>query len=198
MSSSASRRPWVWIYGLAVLVMFIAVSVFAWLAVESRRSAGASQAPPAGPIPAERFLLLAQFEPPPYPPDRAYAKVHTRPFEHAMEHYLKRDFAGAISRLRASVAAHADGPEAPFYLGICSLLSGDGDAGVKALQLVIGAGDTQYLEQARYYLAKALLRRSDIPGARVQLEGVIAMHGGLEQRSRSLLTQIAGSAPQVK
>ncbi len=115
-----------------------------------------------------------------------------------MEHYRNHDFAAAIPGLRASVAAHADGPEAPFYLGICSLLTGDAAAGVKDLQSVIDAGNKQYLEQARYYLAKALLGKGDVPGARAQLEKVIDMHEGLERQSRSLLHQIVGGAVRTK
>ncbi len=177
--------------------MTIAIGVFAWLAVESRQDAGVSQSPKTGPIPVERFQLLAQFEPPPYSPD-ARAWLHTRQFQGAMEHYVKRDLAGAIPGLRASVAAQADGPEAQFYLGICSLLIGDRAAGVYDLQSVIGAGDTPYLESARYYLAKGLLGTGDVSGTRGQLEKVIAMHGDLEKRSESLLTQIVGSAARVK
>ena len=115
-----------------------------------------------------------------------------------MEHYLKGDFAGTIPGLRESLTARSDGPDAAFYLGICSLLTGDSPAGVKDLQLVIDAGNNPYLEQARYYLAKALLGRGDISGARVQLENVIAMHEDLEQRSKSLLTQIVGSPAGAK
>jgi len=115
-----------------------------------------------------------------------------------MQHYLKGDFAGAIPGLRESLAARSDGPEASFYLGVCSLLTGDSTAGVTDLQSVIDAGNNPYLEQARYYLAKALLGRGDIPGARAQLERVIETHEGLEQRSKSLLTQIVGSTAVAK
>jgi hypothetical protein len=112
-----------------------------------------------------------------------------------MEHYRNRDFAGAIPGLRASTAAEGDGPEARFYLGICSLLTGDRAAGVQDLQMVINDGDTPYLESARYYLAKGLLGKGDVPGTRGQLEKVIAMHGDLGKRSEFLLTQIAEPRP---
>jgi len=186
-------RPWLWIYLLAAVVMTIAIGVFVWLAIESRRDAGTSQAAQAGRIPLERFQLLAQFEPPPYTPGSTFDKP-TRQFQEAMEHYLKRDFGGAIPGLRASIAAHGDGPQARFYLGICLLLAGDASAGVQNLQSVIDSGSTPYLEQARYYLAKGLLAKEDIPGARTQLEHAIAMHGNLEKQSKSLLTNIVGAA----
>lgn len=179
-------RPWVWIYVLAGVVMTVAIGIFAWLAVESRQEAGASQSLQAGRIPAERFQLLAQFEPPAYSP----AARHTRQFQAAMEHYLNKDFAGAIPGLRDAAATPADNPEAPFYLGICSLLTGDTIAGVQDLQSVVRTGNSPYLEQARYYLAKGLLAKGDVPGAREQLENVIAMHGDLEKRSTSLLMQV--------
>src|SRR5260370_31529967 len=149
--------------------MTIAIGVFAWLAVESRQDAGVSQSPQTGPIPVERFQLLAQFEPPPYSPEARRDPAHTRQFQVAMEHYVKRDFAGAIPGLRASVAAQADGPEAQFYLGICSLLIGDRAAGVQDLQSLIGPGDTPYLECTRYYLAKGLPGKGDVSGTPRQL-----------------------------
>jgi TolA-binding protein len=186
-------RPWVWIYALAAVVMTIAIGVFAWLAVESRQDAGASQSHRAGPIPVERFQLLAQFEPPPYSRDARRAS-HTRQFDAAMEHYLKSDFAAAIPGLRASVAAQSDGPEAPFYLGICWLLTADATAGMRSLQSVVDSGGTSYLEQSRYYLAKGLLAKGDVPGARAELESVIAMHGDLEKQSKALFAQIVGNA----
>jgi TolA-binding protein len=177
--------------------MTIAIGVFGWLAVESRQDAGASQAPPSGRIPVERFQLLAQFEPPPYSPGAKRGTSHTRQFQGGMEHYLRGDFAGAIPGFTASVQARADGPDAQYYLGISSLLAGDAKTGLEDLQSVIDAGDTPYLEQARYYLAKALLGKGDIPGARRQLENVIAMHGDLEKQSKSLLKQIVVSAGNV-
>src|SRR5882762_10144979 len=153
--------------------MTIAIGVFTWLAVESRQDAGASQSHQAGPIPVERFQLLARFEPPPYSRDERREAPHTRQFEAAMEHYLKRDFAAAIPGLRASVAARSDGPGAPFYLGICLLLTGDVTAGVREMQSVVDSGGTPYLEQSRYYLAKGLLAKGDVSGSRIQLETVI-------------------------
>jgi TolA-binding protein len=190
-------RPWLWIYVLAAVVMTIAISVFVWLAVESRHDAGTSQAAQTGRIPIERFQLMAQFEPPAFAPGSKPDKSHTRKFQEAMEHYLKKDFAGAVPGLRASTSARADGLEARFYLGICSLLTGDSPGGVQNLQSVVDAGDTPYLEEARYYLAKGLLAKGDIPRARTQLESVIAMHGNLEKQSKSLLTNVVGSAARV-
>jgi len=173
--------------------MTIAIGVFTWLAVESRQDAGASQTHQAGPIPVERFQLLARFEPPPYSRDARRKTSHTRQFDAAMEHYSTRDFAAAIPGLRASVAAHSDGPEALFYLGICLLLTGEATSGIQNLQSVVDSGGTPYLEQSRYYLAKGLLAKGDVPGARTQLESLIAMHGDLEKQSIALLTQIVGN-----
>jgi hypothetical protein len=197
MNPTTARRPWVWIYGLTVVVMFIAISVFVWLALESRRDAGAAQAIRRGPIPAERFQLLAQFAPPAYLPG-AEQTTHTHRFDQAMESYLKHDCAGAIAGLRASVEAGSDGPAAAFYLGICTLLTGDPDSGIKDLRLAIATGGVPYIEQAKYYLAKALIGRQDIASARAQLESVIAMHGALEQQSKSILAQIADPPATAK
>ena len=143
-------------------------------------------------IPAERYLLLARFEPPPYLPNRMgdAAAPKSRQFQAAMEHYLKRDYAGAIPGLRAIAGTRPDFVEARYYLGICSLLTNDLAAGVKELQAVIASGETPYREEARFYLAKGLLDDGDIGGAQRQLENVLAMHGDLEKQARALLAQI--------
>src|SRR5258708_27152921 len=137
--------------------MTFAIGVFAWLAVESRQDAGVFQSPQTGPIPVERFQLLAQFEPPLYSPDTRRDTPHTRQFQVAMERYVKKDFAGAVPGLRATVAAQTDVPESRFYLGICSLLTGVRAAGVQNLELVITTHDNPYLEPAPYYLTHRLL-----------------------------------------
>lgn len=168
-------RPWIAIYAATAVMMVISLGVLFWQASQSRHDAGARIVARPSEIPAERYQLLSRFEPPSY----------NGQFHAAMEHYTKRDYAGAIPGLRA-----ADFPEARFYLGICLLLTNDRAAGVKELQAVIASGETPYLEQARFYLAKGLLGGGDIGGAQRQLENVLAMHGDLEKQTRALLAQI--------
>lgn len=173
--------------------MVVAVAVFAWLAYESRKEAGSGRtasAQPAetGPISAERYELLARFVPPAYQPTPGAA--HSQEFQKAMTLYQKGDDAGAIRALQAVSKAQPDDVEARFYLGICFLLTGDLASGAQELGGVVAAGETPYLERARFYLAKALIGQRNITGARQQLESVVAIHGDLEKEAQALLRQI--------
>ncbi len=171
--------------------MTIAVVVFMWQASESRREAGQgrtanSRPTPTSVIPAERIQLLARFEPPAY----ESTSTASREFRDAMKSYSERDYSAAIPALRAAADLRAESVEPPFYLGICLILKNELPAGTQELQRVIAAGDTPYLERARFYLAKGLLGEGDIPGAEQQLRKVLDMHGGLQKEAGVLLVQI--------
>jgi len=170
------------------------VGVFAWLAVQSHREAGLGRTanaapPPIREIPAERIELLARIEPPEYEAVAAGAKSSPG-FRAAMEHYRKRDYAGAILGLRAATQAQPQSVEAQFYLAICLLLTNDRLAGIQELQTVIAAGDTPYLEQSHFYLAKALLGDRNISAAERELRKIMEMHGQLEKQAQVLKAQI--------
>lgn len=154
-------------------MMIVALSVLAWQASQSRSVQGEKNISRPAVIPAERYQLLARFEPPPAsdaPELRA-----------SMDRYRNRDYSGAIALL-----SRQDSTEARYYLGICYLLSDNTDAGVRALRTVEGSRK----EEARYYLAKGLLALGDPNGARAELEQVAATHGSLEKQARSLVEQI--------
>jgi hypothetical protein len=59
-----------------------------------------------------------------------------------------------------------------------------------AIPVLKAAGDSPYLEEARFYLAKGLLGTGDAAGAQRQLEDVLSMHGTLEKQAAALLAQI--------
>jgi len=192
---SRSARFWFSIYAFTAVILTIAVGVFAWLASESRKEAGEGRTANARPpvlrhIPAERFLLLARFDPPAYSSESQTDEATPKTFQRAMARYAKRDFAGAIPELRAAAAAEPDLWAARYYLGICLLLANDVPAGIAELRAVIAAPASRYQEPARFYLAKALLGQQDPDAAREQLEAVVRMHGELEQQARALLAQI--------
>ncbi len=188
-----ATRFWVAIYSFTAFILCVAVGVFAWLASESRKEAGAGGTANARPVltghvSEERYELLARFVPPSYQPSPGTAEP--REFPQAIQLYLKGDDAGAIRGFRAVVQVHPDAVEARFYLGICLLLTNDRAAGREQLLSVIDAGSTPYLERARFYLAKALIGQRDIAGASQLLKSVIAMHGEMEKQSQVLLRQI--------
>jgi hypothetical protein len=195
MKIKPEDRFWIGIYGFTGLIMLIAMGVFGWLAWTSRqepgigRVAGAHAQPPAGPIPDERYELLAAFRAPEYVPESQAPKG----FNDAMKRYANGDFAGAIPRLRAAAAHAPSFIAARFYLGTCLLLTHDRISGIQELTAVTEAGENVYLERARFYLAKGLIAEHDIVRAQAQLDRVIALHGELEKQAAALLVQIRPS-----
>jgi TolA-binding protein len=190
------NRFWIWIYGGTAFTMLVAMGVFAWLAWTSREEPGvgrvAGERPvnaATSPIPDERYELLAAFEAPGYAPVPGAPKS----FQTAMASYAKQDYAGAASALRSVSDAQPDFVPARFYLGISQLLAGDRIAGIQELRALTMAGESPYLERARFYLAKGLLAEHDIARAQQQLEDLIAQHGNLEKQATVLLGQIRTS-----
>jgi tetratricopeptide (TPR) repeat protein len=136
--------------------------------------------------------VLARVEAPPYAPvvlrgphDEAAAK-----FDEAMRRYVKREYAGALPGLSAAAGLKPDVPQHVFFLAVCQLLTGQLDPAVAGLQKTIALGDSPYLEEAHFYLAKARLRQGDIPAAREELGKVIDRHGRIEDDARRLLAQL--------
>jgi TolA-binding protein len=148
--------------------------------------AGARPPSATSQIPDERYALLATFAAPAYTaePDAPEA------FQAAMARYTKQDYAGTAAALRAVTNSTPAFPAARFYLGISLLLSGDHIAGIQELRALTTAGETTYLERARFYLAKGLIAEHDVPRAQQQLEALIAQHGDLEKQAAVLLAEI--------
>src|SRR5262249_55325005 len=101
--SSNSNRLWIWIYSSVGVVMTIAVCVFTWVSWQSRKenNSGTASGPPryvTRQIPAERYRLLARFDPPQYAPQIA---DKSPAFTQAMKLYTDRDFQGSAAALRS-------------------------------------------------------------------------------------------------
>jgi hypothetical protein len=169
-------RPWLWIYPSAGVMMVIALGVLFWQAKQSRREQGAKTITRPVEIPAERYQLLARFDPP--------APSSSAELQPAMDRYRNADYAGAIRALRQNST------EAHYYLGICYLLTNDRASGIRELRTVVASGDPAHVEKAHVYIAKGLLGGGDINASRNELESVIALHGNLEKQAQSLLAQI--------
>jgi tetratricopeptide (TPR) repeat protein len=147
--------------------------------------------PPASP-PVVALSVLARIQAPPYAPavlrglhDEAAAK-----FDAAMGLYVKRDYRGAVPGLKAAIALRPDIPHYAFFLGACYLLTEQTDPAVAELQKTIAIGESPYLDEAHFYLAKARLRQGDIAAAREELERVIERQGRLEAEARRLLAEV--------
>lgn len=79
-------------------------------------------------------------------------------FSEAMAAYMTGEFAAAAVGLSQALAAGADTVPVEFFAGASLLMTDRPADAVAAFRNVIGSGDTPYLAEARYYLAKALLR----------------------------------------
>jgi Flp pilus assembly protein TadD len=107
-----------------------------------------------------------------------------------MTQYARGDYRGAITGLRAAARLDPDAAHAAFFLGISCVLSGQHDEGIRALRQTIQLGDSPFLEEAHFYLAKALLQRNDSVSARQELMRTIELKGTLEQQARQLLAEL--------
>lgn len=110
-------------------------------------------------------------------------------FDVAMSAYSAGEYAGAIASLENALAAGVDPAPAHFFRG-ASLLMLDRDA-ADAFEAVIAAGESPYLAEAHYYLAKALLRRGDPDGALVQLAASSGGEGEIAAFSRALADSVS-------
>ena len=140
----------------------------------------------APPAPTVRVEL------PPYTPARlrAVPSAAQSLFRDAMTHYTVTNCAGAIDGLRRAVAADRAYTQARFYLGACELHTGATNEAATSLQRVIAAGESPYLEDARWFLAQARVKQGDLEAARQELERVIALNGDRREAARRLLDEL--------
>ena len=194
-SGKTKREPQVWIFGGTAIVMLIAIVVFIWSVFQSSREGArvTANTPPRSAGRAgspQSYEWLARFNPPAYRPSGDREAAKPAEFRAAMLRYSSTDYSGAIAGLQAAVGTHPDFVEARLYLGICHLFVNRRPSGIAELRAVTRAGNTPYLEQARFYLAKGLLGTGDATGARQQLDDLIAAHGDMAPQAEVLLAQI--------
>jgi hypothetical protein len=149
-------------------------------------------APGQGQSAAVLLAELGRFEPPPFTPGslRGVQDTAAARFREGMTLYARRDYRGAIAGLRVAARLDPEAAHATFFLGICYVLGGQHDEGIRALRQTIQLGDSPFLEEAHFYLAKALLQRSDPASARQELTRTIELKGPLEQQARRLLADL--------
>jgi TolA-binding protein len=135
---------------------------------------------------------LARVEPPPYAAvvlRGAEDEAH-EDFRNAMQYYVKGDYAQAIPDLRATVKTSPGTARFSFYLGACYLLDDQTDSAIESFRKTVSLGDPTYLEPAHFYLAKAYLRKKDLPNAERELQTTIQLHGSKEEQASEILRQL--------
>ena len=150
---------------------------------------GAAPAPSAAPD----LAALASFEPPRYVPRRLRGPLGAAgdaAFRAAMQRYAAGDYAAAAEGLRAVVARDPDEPAPRFFLGVCLLLTDRPTTARAELQRVAAAGGSPYLEDARFFLAKAWLREGNLEQARLELQHVAALEADRAAEASGLLARL--------
>ena len=135
---------------------------------------------------------LTRVQPPPYQPLRlrGLPDEATTRFLSGMEHYREADYGAAVTDLRAAAALDSEASHVNFFLGISQLMVGQDADGIERLRATIALGDSPYLEEAHFNLAKALLRRKDFGAAEAELQALIQLRGSKGAEAGRLLTQI--------
>jgi tetratricopeptide (TPR) repeat protein len=178
VSPRPSRRTWM--LALAAAALFVAAGIGIWMRLQ----------PTVGP--SAELTDLALFEPPAYVPVRLRGSEDeaARRFREAMELYAAGDWRGALPGLRAAAALDPEAAHFAFYLGACALLAGETNEAITELERTAALGDTPFLEEAVFHLAKAHLRASDVNAARAALGKVIVLNGDRSKEAQSLLDRL--------
>jgi tetratricopeptide (TPR) repeat protein len=145
---------------------------------------------PSGPDP---LIAMAHFDPPPYQAQtmRDAGSPAQSPFIGAMKDYTAGRYEQALPGLRAATEKDPQDAAYRFFLGVSYLLAGQTEKGIAVLQAVIASGDTPFLNEAWFYLAKAHLSRRDQAAARLDLEHVISLHRDLAPEAQALLNELS-------
>ncbi len=102
-------------------------------------------------------------------------------FRKGMEAYQNEDYSAAVANLRRALEENPQHLPTAFYLGLSCLMQGETHEAAEQLSHVVSAGNPSYMEEARWYLAKAYFRLGKVEEGRIQLEFVQAI-GGAYQR----------------
>ena len=150
-------------------------------------------APPAASAPAPRIpATLGEIQLPPYTPVRLRSTTTEaqRVFREAMGPYVAGECGAAMEGLRRSLQLDESLLQARFYLSACEIQSERLSEAESNLQRIIAAGESPYLEDALFFLAKVRIRTGDIAGARQELTRVMSLQGERREEARRLLDQL--------
>jgi tetratricopeptide (TPR) repeat protein len=202
--SVALRRPGlpVWV-GVAASVAAVATAWLGWRLTTGRPGGQATTpstlpvSPPHVATDVRRVVEWARITPPRFQaPSLRGPGEESREFEAAMDRFARSDYAGAISGLEEVVRRNPDDAAATFFLGASYLLSGRRPAGIVRLEEVVALGESPYLEEARLYLARALVHEGRVDDAAAELQKVLELRGDFENEAREGLDLIRESRPR--
>jgi tetratricopeptide (TPR) repeat protein len=189
-------RQWAWLPAAAVVILVVSAvvrqrpgsTIVQPPSVESQPAA-TSAAPPAAQSSLDE---LARVEAPGYTEGRlrgATDDAGTK-FREGMARYQQRDYTGARSLLREASALDPKAPHIAFFLGVSNLLAARPDEAVDSLRATIALGDSPYLAEAHFYLAKAYVKLGRVAEAIRELERTIRLGAEHEPEARLLLERL--------
>lgn len=121
---------------------------------------------------------------------RSTSSASRRTFLQAMERYERGDYEQAVEGLRGAVDQDPKSIPARFFLAVSYLQLERNSDGVEHLREVVRLGESAYLEDAHYFLAKAHIRQGDLDSARKELQAAIALDGDRRAEASQLLSEI--------
>ena len=201
-------RQWAWLPAAAVVLIGVSVVIRQGLTTGGERPPITADTPPdrpAGPgstpsqPPRASLDDLARFEPPRYLQGRFRSgDAATAKFQAAMEQYQRRDFASARATLREASTLDPEAPHIAFFLGISSLLSAQPEEAAETLRRTVALGDSPYLEEAHFYLAKAYVKLARVDDAIAELDRAIQLRGDREADARGFRSQLEAFKSTVR
>jgi len=117
-------------------------------------------------------------------------------FQQGMERYARRDYAGASGLLEQAAGLKPDLQPALFYLGVSQLMTDQHDKAIATLSSLIRIEATPYLEESRWFLAKAFLKKKDLASAQKELATVVTLNGSHLAEAKESLEVIRGITNQ--
>ena len=199
-ASGVRRFPRVMGAVAAAAVVVIAAGVIRQFSSEPAAPAGPparnielpGTAPPVPSAPAVDLRALGAIVPPPFnaPRLRDGSTASRRAFLDAMAHYARGDCQQAIGGLQTAVEQDPKSIQAHFYFAVCSLQLDRNAQAADHLRTVVQLGESPYLEDAHFFLAKTHIRQGDLGSARRELQAVIALEGDRRSDASTLLNQL--------
>lgn len=186
----APRRTaprWLWAGAGIAAALVIGFGSKVSLSLPGKNTPQAQVAAPA----ARDWTELARLDPPAYQPNtlRAAGSQAEVRFQSAMDAYLRRDYPRAIAGLQASLELDPDGAAPRFFLGACDLLTGDTAGAIREWERV-ASGDSPFVQETQFDLAKSYLLRGDEDRALSLLRKLAGVPGDFSEPARALMGRV--------
>jgi hypothetical protein len=132
---------------------------------------------------------ISAFSPPVYLTSETRSPGSDNPLGRAMVFYSQGDYSQALALLK-KISSPAGNPQVVFFKGICLLLTDAPGKALREFDIIIGAMNPSYYDEAIYFKAIALIRLNKKKAAEAQLNHLAGMFSPYAPRARALLAKI--------